>query len=315
LSLVVGEAGSLGMTSAEISSACLTIGAVRFALHCSNVPAQNTSNISIRPSKRLKKQTSFRLLPDGTREALSKAAAKLRLLKKLKCTMEFEKQAWAQGATLVAGVDEVGRGCLFGPVVAAAVVLTPDYRIRGLRDSKLIPAATREKLAERIREHAIGISIAAVDVETIDRINIYHASRLAMLNAVAGLAQLPDHLLVDAMVIDFPSADARLPQTKIIHGDARSASIAAASIVAKVHRDQMIRDMAPDFPHFDLASNKGYRSPKHIAALREHGPSALHRRTFAPVWMAENGRSQSAMEFLELDDLEMEEGSVLGVGS
>src|SRR5260221_11804783 len=154
--------------------------------------------------------TSFRLLPDGSREALSKAAAKLRLLKKLKCTLEFEKQAWASGANLVAGVDEVGRGCLFGPVVAAAVILTTDYRIRGLRDSKLIPQKTRETLSKRIHEHAIAISIASVDVETIDRINIYHASRLAMLNAVAGLATLPDHLLVDAMVIDFPSADARL---------------------------------------------------------------------------------------------------------
>ncbi len=261
---------------------------------------------SVRPSKRLKNKSSFRLLPDGTKQKLSLAAAKLRLLKTLKCTSEFEKLAWAQGAKLVAGVDEVGRGCLFGPVVAAAVILPPDYRIRGLRDSKLIPQATRERLAARIHQHAICVSIAAVDVETIDRINIYHASRLAMLNAVAGLAQLPDHLLVDAMVIDFPSADSRLPQTSIIHGDARSASIAAASIVAKVYRDQLIRDLAPDYPHFDLASNKGYRSPKHLAALRDHGPCPLHRRTFAPVWLAaqEHHHPQSAIDFLE-DDSEL----------
>src|SRR5947208_16349488 len=131
----------------------------------------------------------------------------MRLLKSLKCTHRYEKAAWAQGARLVAGVDEVGRGCLFGPVVAAAVILKSDYRCRGLRDSRLLLPATLEKLAERIREHAIAISIASVDVETIDRINIYHATRMAMLNAVAGLSVLPDHLLVDAMVVDFPSAE------------------------------------------------------------------------------------------------------------
>src|SRR5437763_8856661 len=117
----------------------------------------------------------------------SKGTLKMRLLKRLKCTLKYEKLAWASGAKLVAGIDEVGRGCLFGPVVAAAVILEPGYRIHGLRDSKLVPEPRREVLAERIREHAIAISIAAVDVKTIDTINIYHASRLAMLNAVNGL--------------------------------------------------------------------------------------------------------------------------------
>src|SRR4051812_18479310 len=180
-------------------------------------------------------------LPVVVAKKLSAAAAKMRLLKRLKCTLKFEKKAWATGARLVAGVDEVGRGCLFGPVVAAAVILQPDYRIRGLRDSKLVPEPRREVLAERIREHAIAISIAAVDVETIDTINIYHASRLAMLNAVSGLRIAPDHLLVDAMVIDYPSVEARVGQTRIIHGDALSISIAAASIIAKVERDRMMR--------------------------------------------------------------------------
>src|SRR5258707_1729136 len=123
-------------------------------------------------------------LPVVVAKKLSAAAAKMRLLKRLKCTLKFEKKAWAAGAKLVAGVDEVGRGCLFGPVVAAAVILEQDYRIRGLRDSKLLPAEVRETLATRIREHSIAIAISAVDVETIDTINIYHASRLAMLNAV-----------------------------------------------------------------------------------------------------------------------------------
>src|SRR5260370_29569399 len=126
-------------------------------------------------------------LPVVVAKKLSAAAAKMRLLKRLKCTLKFEKKAWAAGAKLVAGVDEVGRGCLFAPVVAAAVILEQDYRIRGLRDSKLISQEKRESLAKRIREHSVAISIAFVDVVTIDSINIYHASRLAMLNAVMQL--------------------------------------------------------------------------------------------------------------------------------
>lgn len=227
---------------------------------------------------------------------LSAAAAKMRLLKRLKCTQKFEKRAWGAGAQFVAGVDEVGRGCLFGPVVAAAVVLDPSYRIRGLRDSKLLPAEQREALALRIREHSFAISIASVDVETIDAINIYHASRLAMLNAVMQLAPAPDHLLVDAMVVDYPSPENRVAQTKIIHGDALSISIAAASIIAKVERDRMMREISDQYPQYDLASNKGYSAPKHLAALKEHGPTPLHRRTFAPVWMSE--QSQEMLEFM-----------------
>ncbi len=160
-----------------------------------------------------------------TGEAYSKGTIKMRLLKRLKCTTRFEKLAWASGATLVAGVDEVGRGCLFGPVVAGAVILEPGYRIRGLRDSKLIDQKTRETLAERIKEHAIAYAVAAVDVARIDQINIYHASLLAMREAVAQLAPAPDHLLLDAVRIEW-----ECPQTKIIHGDALSASIAAASV-------------------------------------------------------------------------------------
>jgi len=215
------------------------------------------------------------------KKSISASAAKLRLLKRLRCTLRFEKEAWATGAKLVAGVDEVGRGSLFGPVVAAAAILDPDYRIRGLRDSKLIPAERREELAVRIREHAIAWAIAAVDVARIDQINIYQASRLAMLHAVQQLAPAPDHLLVDAVKLD-----CELPQRAIIHGDALSASIAAASILAKVERDRMITAWDPVFPMYGLASNKGYSAPKHLAALREHGPSPLHRQSFAPVWRA-----------------------------
>jgi ribonuclease HII len=212
---------------------------------------------------------------------LSASAAKLRLLKRLHCTLKFEKKVWQLGARLVAGVDEVGRGSLFGPVVAAAVILDPSYRIRGLRDSKLLPAERREVLAERIREHCVAWAIAAVDAARIDQINIYQASRLAMREAVFGLDPCADHLLVDAMRLD-----CELPQQPIIHGDALSASIAAASILAKVERDRMIVEWDPVFPAYGLASNKGYSTPRHLTALRQHGPSPLHRQSFAPVWNA-----------------------------
>jgi ribonuclease HII len=212
---------------------------------------------------------------------ISASAAKLRLLKKLRCTLRFEKLAWAAGATLVAGVDEVGRGSLFGPVVAAAVILDPAYRIRGLRDSKLIPAERREQLTLQIRQHSVAWAVAAVDSARIDQINIYQASRLAMLHAVQQLAPAASYLLVDAVKLD-----CELPQQAIIHGDALSASIAAASIIAKVERDRMISAWDPVFPMYGLASNKGYCTPHHLAALREHGPSPLHRQSFSPVWSA-----------------------------
>jgi ribonuclease HII len=217
----------------------------------------------------------------GSREGLSRSAAKLRLLKRLRCTLRYEQKAWLEGAKLVAGVDEVGRGSLFGCVVAAAVILDPKYRIRGLRDSKLIPRERRDVLAQRIREHCLGCATAAVDAARIDQINIYHASKLAMLEAVRALQPAPDHLLIDALRIDCD-----LAQRPIIHGDALSASIAAASILAKVERDRLISEWDPIFPAYGLASNKGYSTPRHIAALREFGPSPLHRQSFAPVWNA-----------------------------
>lgn len=212
-------------------------------------------------------------------KAISASAAKLRLLKRLRCTLKYEKLAWQSGAQLVAGVDEVGRGSLFGPVVAAAVILDPAYRIRGLRDSKLLLADRREILAERIRQHAIAWAVAAVDAAVIDQINIYQASRVAMGQAVMQLHPFPDHLLIDAMRLD-----CELTQKAIIHGDALSASIAAASILAKVERDRMVTEWDAVFPVYNLASNKGYSTPRHIAALRQHGPSPLHRQSFAPVW-------------------------------
>jgi ribonuclease HII len=228
---------------------------------------------------------------------LSASAVKLRLLKTLHCTLRYEKKAWESGAVRVAGVDEVGRGSLFGPVVAAAVILDPGYRVRGLRDSKLLPAERREVLAERIREHAVAWAIAAVDAARIDQINIYQASRVAMREAVRQLAPSADHLLVDALRLDCD-----LPQKAIIHGDALSASIAAASILAKVERDRMMCEWDVIFPAYGLASHKGYSTPRHLAALREHGPCPLHRQSFAPVW--QNPVPQEAFAFMDEDAAE-----------
>jgi ribonuclease HII len=236
-------------------------------------------------------------------QSLSASAVKLRLLKRLRCTLRYEKQAWTSGARLVAGVDEVGRGSLFGCVVAAAVILNPEYRIRGLRDSKLLPRERREVLAERIREHAIAWSIAAVDVARIDQINIYHASRAAMREAVLRLAPAADHLLIDALRID-----CELPQKPIIHGDALSASIAAASIIAKVERDRMMCEWDSVFPAYGLASHKGYSTPKHLAALRAFGPTPLHRQSFAPVW--QNPVPQEAFAFIDEEVLAVEDVAV-----
>jgi ribonuclease HII len=229
---------------------------------------------------------------------LSASAAKLRLLKRLRCTLRYEKKAWESGARLVAGVDEVGRGSLFGCVVAAAVILDPAYRLRGLRDSKLLLPERREVLAQRIREHAVAWAVAAVDAARIDQINIYQASRVAMRDAVMGLAPTPDHLLIDALKIE-----CELPQDAIIHGDALSASIAAASILAKVERDRMMCEWDAVFPQYGLASHKGYSTPKHLSALRELGPTPLHRQSFAPVW--QNPVPQEAFAFMSKDEVEL----------
>lgn len=203
----------------------------------------------------------------------------------MRCTGAFERQARADGFHAVAGVDEVGRGALFGPVVAAAVILDPGDRIQGLNDSKLLEAAERERLNDHILRRARACSIAACDAGLIDAINILEASRRAMRAAVAALAPAPDLLLVDAVTLDWPGA-----QRPLIHGDARSISIAAASIVAKVHRDALMARWDAIFPAYRLASNKGYGTPPHLAALARCGPSPLHRRSYAPVAAAARTR-------------------------
>ena len=209
---------------------------------------------------------------------LSPSARKMRILRSLTCTDRYERAARESGARAVAGVDEVGRGALFGCVAAAAVVLPPGCRIPGLRDSKQLLPGQRERLAQVVEKLAIAVAIAEIDPETIDRVNIYQASRLAMTAAVAGLVPAPDHVLVDAMRLDL-----ECPQTSIVYGDSLSLSIAAASVVAKVYRDRRMCELDREYPQYGLASHKGYGAPAHKRALLEHGPSPLHRRSFRPV--------------------------------
>jgi ribonuclease HII len=209
------------------------------------------------------------------------ATAKQQMLRQLICSDAPEQALRYYGFQRIAGVDEVGRGALFGPVVAAAVILPEcmdELAEAGLKDSKQLVREQREELDLKIRAMALSVSVAEVDAATIDRVNIYQASRIAMLEAVLGLAINPDHLLIDAMRIDHPCK-----QTKLIYGDALSLSIAAASVIAKVHRDALMRELDAVHPGYGLASHKGYATPEHRRALTEIGPCPLHRRSFAPV--------------------------------
>jgi ribonuclease HII len=223
------------------------------------------------------------------------------------CSLEFERQARAAGARRVAGVDEVGRGPLFGPVVAAAVMLPETCReldFAGLTDSKQLSEAERKLWDARVREAAVCWAVAEVDVETIDRINILQASRLAMRLAVEALGERPDFLLIDGN----QRIDANCAQRSIVQGDGRSLSIAAASVVAKVHRDRLMCDLDGRFPGYGLARNKGYGTPEHKRALLQLGATAMHRRSFAPVaalfgeaGMAQVDESDELDFFEELD--------------
>jgi ribonuclease HII len=194
------------------------------------------------------------------------------------CSSRYERLARQRGWLRIAGLDEAGRGSLFGPVVAAAVILNPRRRIVGLDDSKKLPVDRRLELAPRIREHALAWAVAEVDAARIDAWNIYQASRQAMTAAFEALAMVPDYLLIDAMRLDVCCE-----QMSLIHGDARSVSIAAASILAKVERDRIMIEWDSVYPQYGLASNKGYGTPDHLEALRVHGPTKLHRFSFAPV--------------------------------
>src|SRR6516165_11293576 len=195
-----------------------------------------------------------------------------------RCDFSRERELCARGFRGVAGVDEVGRGALFGPVVAAAVIPSHERRVRGLNDSKLLEPERREVLAGRIRERAVAWAVAAVDAATIDAVNIYQASRMAMRIAVGQLNPAPDFLLTDAMPLELS-----VPQRPLIKGDARCHAIAAASILAKTKRDACMRVWDEVFPGYGLASHKGYSTPEHCRALEQLGPTPLHRLSFEPV--------------------------------
>ncbi len=190
----------------------------------------------------------------------------------------YERAARRAGYRTIAGVDEAGRGALFGPVFAAAVVLDPARPIRGLDDSKQLAPARREVLAQRIRERALAWAVAGSDAFEIDRVNILEASRIAMRRSIEKLALRCDYLLIDAIKVDLP-----IPQRPLIHGDSLSFSIAAASILAKVERDHALHFWDQVFPEFGFARNKGYGTAYHLTALDHQGPTALHRYSFAPV--------------------------------
>ncbi|QNI35662.1 ribonuclease HII [Edaphobacter albus] len=243
--------------------------------------------------------------PLRIKRTVTAATAKQQMLRQLVCSDAPEQALRYRGFHTIAGVDEVGRGALFGPVVAAAVILPEKMRglaSSGLKDSKQLLLKDRERLDRRIRKVALAVSIAEIDAETIDRVNIYQATRMAMLAAVQGLSILPDHLLIDAMRIDHPCA-----QTRLIYGDSLSLSIAAASVIAKVYRDARMRELDEVHPGYGLASHKGYGTPAHRKALVELGPSALHRRTFAPVKAVDPNAAIEDLVSGDLFDLDFNE--------
>jgi ribonuclease HII len=199
-------------------------------------------------------------------------------LDRLVCDGRLETEARRQGYKSIAGADEAGRGSLFGPVYAAAVILPAEHGIRGLRDSKQLSASRRRDLAAEIRDRAVGWAVAQADCAEIDRFNIYQASRLALRRAVDALKPQPDYLLVDALRLDLD-----IEQRGIIKGDAKVDSIAAASILAKVDRDACLLDWDAIYPQYGLARHKGYCTAEHLAALERYGPTPLHRSSFEPV--------------------------------
>ena len=197
---------------------------------------------------------------------------------RLEKMLAYEKELYAQGIQLIAGVDEVGRGPLAGPVVAAAVILPENCKIPGLNDSKKIPKSKHQAIYQAVLDQALSVGIGVKDNQVLDQVNIYEATKLAMLEAIQELDQQPQHLLIDAMKLDLP-----ISQTSIIKGDANSLSIAAASVVAKVTRDQMMAAYDQEYPGYDFGQNAGYGTTKHLEGLEKHGVTPIHRRSFEPI--------------------------------
>lgn len=192
--------------------------------------------------------------------------------------MAFEKELYSSGKTFIAGIDEAGRGPLAGPVVAGAVILPDGFYLEGLNDSKKLSLDKREHFFKKIVEEA-DVGVGVVTNQHIDQLNIYQATKLAMKRAVNDLIQAPEHLLIDAVTL----SDVPLSQTNLVKGDQRSVSIAAASVIAKVTRDRMMAELHEQYPMYQFASNQGYGTRDHLEALKSHGPSPHHRKSFAPV--------------------------------
>lgn len=197
---------------------------------------------------------------------------------RLQIMLRYEREFYQQGYKLIAGIDEVGRGPLAGPVVAAAVILPVNHTIKGLNDSKKIPKKDHKLIYDQVMEQALSVGIGIMDQEVIDRVNIYEATKLAMLESLIQLSIQPQALLIDAMKLDYD-----LPQLSIIKGDANSLSIAAASIVAKVTRDRLMIDYDSLYPGYDFANNAGYGTANHLQGIRELGITPIHRKTFEPI--------------------------------
>ncbi|MBY6036112.1 ribonuclease HII [Fictibacillus nanhaiensis] len=220
------------------------------------------------------RQGAIKLYNLYTKRLLEKEAE----LNRLETMRFFENECISNGKILIAGVDEVGRGPLAGPVVAAAVILPIGYTVTGINDSKKLSEKKREALYDKIKEDAISYSVTLVQPAEIDKINIYQASKLAMTEAITKLAVEPDQLLIDAMEVPLP-----IDQRKIIKGDEKSISIAAASIVAKVTRDRYMRKLDERYPHYGFSTNMGYGTKEHLEALRTWGATDIHRKSFNPV--------------------------------
>ena len=192
---------------------------------------------------------------------------------------QYEKELWKNGINLIAGMDEVGRGPLIGPVVTACVILPKDFVLEGLTDSKKLSEKKREEFYDYIMEHAINVGIGMMDEKVIDEVNIYEATKLAMYQAVEKSKVKPEHVLIDAMKLD----KLEMPSTSIIKGDAKSISIAAASVIAKVTRDRMMIELDKKYPMYGFKSHKGYPTKKHIEAIKEYGLINGYRKTFKPI--------------------------------
>ncbi len=196
---------------------------------------------------------------------------------------KYEKELYSKGYNLIGGVDEVGRGPLIGSVVSACVVLPKDFVLEGLTDSKKLSEKKRNEYYDYIMKHALGVGIGVIDEKKIDEVNIYEATKLAMKEAINNVGFKMDHILIDAMKLDIDTE-----ATSIIKGDAKSISIAAASVIAKVYRDNMMYELDKIYPMYDLKNNKGYGTKKHIEAIKEYGITKYHRLTFNPVSIYKN---------------------------